>query len=104
HPTSGGTRRALYRRLLALRTTEIVPRLEGASALGARAGVPAAVVARWRMGDSAVLVVACNLGTVSAAIPKQTQKPLFATSKAAASAAQLGTLQGNSTVAFLGPQ
>jgi maltooligosyltrehalose trehalohydrolase len=103
-PASGGTRRALYRHLLALRTTEIVPRLEGASALDARAVGPAAVVARWRMGDSAVLVVACNLGTVPAAIPEQAQKSLFATSKAAASAAQLGTLQGHSTVAFLGPQ
>src|SRR4029077_15858430 len=104
HPASGGTRQALYRHLLALRATEIVPRLEGASALEARAVGPAAVVARWRMGDSAVLVVACNLGTVPAAIPEQTQKPLFATSKAAASAGQLGTLQGHSTVAFLGPQ
>jgi maltooligosyltrehalose trehalohydrolase len=104
HPAFGGTRRALYRHLLALRTTEIIPRLEGASALDARAVGPAAVVARWRMGDSAVLVLACNLGTMPAAIPKQNQKPLFATSKAAASAAQVGTLQGHSTVAFLGPQ
>jgi malto-oligosyltrehalose trehalohydrolase len=104
HPTCGGTRQALYRRLLALRTAEIVPRLEGASALDARALGPAAVVARWRMGDSSVLVLACNLGTMPAAISEQTQKLLFATSKAAASAAQVGTLQSHSTVAFLGPQ
>ena len=51
-----------HRRLLALRQREIVPRLAGATALGARALGDGAVVARWRMGDGAVLAIALNLG------------------------------------------
>ena len=51
-----------HRQLLALRRREIVPRLAGARALGARALGDAAVVARWRMGDGAVLAIALNLG------------------------------------------
>jgi malto-oligosyltrehalose trehalohydrolase len=104
HPTTGGPRQALYRHLLRLRSTEIVPRLEDASALDARAVGSAAVLARWRMGDGAVLVIACNLGTAPVAIPKQDQRPIFATSEATATVARSGTLPGYSTVAFLGPQ
>jgi maltooligosyltrehalose trehalohydrolase len=104
HPTYAGVREALYRQLLALRAAEIVPRLEGASALDARALAPAAVLARWRMGDGSVLTLACNLGTTPAAIPEQTRKLLFATSEAAAAAVGVGTLQSHCTVAFLGPQ
>jgi maltooligosyltrehalose trehalohydrolase len=104
HLTYAGVREALYRQLLALRAAEIVPRLEGASALDARALAPAAVLARWRMSDGSVLTLACNLGTTPAAIPEQTRKLLFATSEAAATAAGVGTLQSHCTVAFLGPQ
>ena len=104
HPRIAGKRQALYQHLLRLRSTEIVPRLEGARALDARAVGSAAVLARWRMGDGAVLVIACNLGTAPVAIPKQDQAPMFATSEATATAAPAGTLPGYSTVAFLGPQ
>jgi malto-oligosyltrehalose trehalohydrolase len=104
HPTYKGKREALYRRLLELRLNEIVPRLEGASALDARAVGSAAVLARWRMSDGTVLVIACNLGTTPAAISKQEQRLMFATSEATATAAGAGTLPSYSTVAFLGPQ
>jgi maltooligosyltrehalose trehalohydrolase len=104
HPNIAGKRRALYQHLLRLRSVEIVPRLEGASALDAGAVGSAAVLARWRMGDGTVLIIACNLGTAPVAIPKRDQKIMFATSEAAATATGGGTLPGCSTVAFLGPQ
>ena len=104
HPTMAGKRQAFYQHLLRLRSAEIVPRLEGASALDARAVGSAAVLARWRMGDGAVLVIACNLGTAPVVIPKQDQRPMFSTSEATATVARTGTLPGYSTVAFLGPQ
>ena len=52
----------LHRQLLALRHQHIIPRLPGAQALGAEAVGDAAVLARWRLGDGAVLTIACNLG------------------------------------------
>ncbi|MDB5727815.1 MAG: treZ [Noviherbaspirillum sp.] len=47
--------------LLALRKTHVMPRLPGARSIGAQAIGPAAVVARWRMGDGTTLVIAINL-------------------------------------------
>jgi maltooligosyltrehalose trehalohydrolase len=47
--------------LLAIRHAHVIPRLAGAKALGAEAIGPAAVVARWRMGDGMVLAMAINL-------------------------------------------
>ncbi|MDB5839925.1 MAG: treZ, partial [Herminiimonas sp.] len=54
--------RAWTSRLLAARHAHIIPRLAGAAALGAQVIGPAAVIARWRMGDGAVLLIAVNLG------------------------------------------
>ena len=54
--------RALYAELLRLRRSTIVPRLDGARALGAEVIGPRAVVARWAMGDGSLLTVASNLG------------------------------------------
>ena len=56
-------------RLLAIRHRFIIPRLEGARSLGAEAVGPAAVVARWHMGDGAVLTIAVNLAALPVAIP-----------------------------------
>ena len=53
-----------------LRQTEIIPRLDGTRALDARAVGPAAVVARWQMGDDSLLVIGTNLGTSAAVIPQ----------------------------------
>ena len=70
HPAAerGKTRGDLYRRLLGLRAAEIVPRLLGSRSAGASAVGPAAVVARWRLGDGALLTLACNLGEREASL------------------------------------
>jgi len=47
--------------LLAVRHTEIVPRLYGCRSIGAEEIGPAAVLARWRMGDGARLTMIINL-------------------------------------------
>jgi maltooligosyltrehalose trehalohydrolase len=47
--------------LLEVRHTQIIPRLQGARALGAKVLGPAAVLARWKMGDGTVLAMAINL-------------------------------------------
>ena len=65
HPLSGALsdeRHALYRRLIALRTEHLVPRLKGAKAIAARAIGPLAVEASWRLSDGAVWTLASNLG------------------------------------------
>jgi maltooligosyltrehalose trehalohydrolase len=52
---------ALYRQLLRVRHSEIVPRLEGSQFLGAQALGEAAALARWRMGDGSELRLELNL-------------------------------------------
>ncbi len=64
-----GRWRTLYSDLLALRHRVIVPRLRGAMAMGAEAIGERAVVARWRMGDGAVLTIALNLGDEAVVFP-----------------------------------
>lgn len=54
--------RDLYRTLLTIRRDQIVPRLRGTLAIGAEAIGQGGVVARWRMGDGAILTIALNLG------------------------------------------
>jgi maltooligosyltrehalose trehalohydrolase len=54
--------------LLGVRREFIVPRLEGAASLGAEALGPAAVKARWRMGDGQALMIAFNLDAAPVAI------------------------------------
>jgi malto-oligosyltrehalose trehalohydrolase len=54
---------SLHRELLAMRRKLIVPRLPGTCAVGGVVIGPAAVSARWRMGDGAILSIATNLGT-----------------------------------------
>lgn len=51
--------------LLSIRHTHVMPRLEGAKAIGASILGPGAVRAKWRMGDGTVLMAAVNLGAVS---------------------------------------
>jgi maltooligosyltrehalose trehalohydrolase len=48
--------------LLKLRQSHLVPRLPGSSALEAKVVGPAAVSARWRMGDGTTLGIVVNLG------------------------------------------
>jgi maltooligosyltrehalose trehalohydrolase len=94
-------RERLYKQLLTLRRSEIVPRLEGAQALDARAIGAAAVLAQWRMGDESRLVIACNLGQEAADLPRKQGRLLFASSQAAEHAASVGRLEPYSTIAIL---
>jgi maltooligosyltrehalose trehalohydrolase len=69
---------ALYRQLIDVRTRLIVPRLEGATSLGAHVLGAKAVSASWRMGDGAVLTLAMNLGDEPAALPVSEGEVIFA--------------------------
>ncbi len=100
-PQSGPARQALYRRLLALRHAEIVPRLDGARAIEAIAVGARSVLARWRLGDCAVLTIATNLGREPASMPASAGDLLFATPADAALQAPAGTLAPYCTLAWL---
>ena len=91
---------ALHRRLLSLRRAEIIPRLPGARSIGAQAVGEAAVLARWRMGDGAVLTIACNLGGQPARCAAAGET-LFESVAGAAGALGTGTLMPRCTVALL---
>jgi maltooligosyltrehalose trehalohydrolase len=101
-PANAAARFDLYRRLLDIRRSQIVPRLKGARAVAARALGAASVTASWRMADDSVLAIACNLGAdeVELAMPKEAL--LFATNETAARSAALSRLAPYSTVATLG--
>jgi len=94
-------RETLYRRLIAIRQTEIVPRLDGSRSLQAYALDVRAVLARWRLGDGAVLSLACNLGSEPCRAGSLVGRMLFAVGKEAAEAGQSGSLPGFSTYACL---
>jgi maltooligosyltrehalose trehalohydrolase len=101
NPGDAGQREVFYRKLLAIRSAEIVPRLQGARSLDATAVGAASVVARWRMNDAAELVVACNLGAATTTLSPLSGKLLFATSESAARAVMVGSMDPFSTVALL---
>jgi malto-oligosyltrehalose trehalohydrolase len=103
-PERADEREWLYARLLGLRHTEIVPRLEGTVAIEARAAGEAAVMASWRLGDGAEFFLACNLGPVPAQIPPQQDPVLFASSPAAERGARAGRIEAYSTIAILRPK
>jgi malto-oligosyltrehalose trehalohydrolase len=96
-------RLSLYRRLLTLRREVLMPRLEGARAQGADAIGPAAVIARWRLGDGTVLTIAANLGPDAAPATPCADPLLFESRKGAAAALAQGELPRRSTVATLAP-
>jgi len=89
---------SLYRRLLALRREVLVPRLDGARALGAEAIGPAAVSARWRLGDGAVLTIVANLGAEAATLAPTSGPLLFESRAGAAAALAGGRIPARSTV------
>jgi len=93
-------RRAFYQRLLALRRKHIVPQLNGAKAIGAQPVGPLAVVARWRLGDGAILTLASNLGSEPCAIEHPSARLIFET-PGGAEALRAGQLGGHTTLAFL---
>ena len=76
-PALGEERFALYRRLIALRMTEIVPRLAGTGAISAEVIGPKAVCARWKLGDGAILTIVTNLGNQTVAFDRPLGRRLF---------------------------
>lgn len=91
-----------YRTLLTLRHQHIVPRLTGASALGAQALGDKAVLARWRMNDEAHLVIALNLGKHPAATSGLgVGQLLYETAEGVAKTAQSGRLAPRAAAAWL---
>jgi malto-oligosyltrehalose trehalohydrolase len=97
----GSRREALYKQLLAIRQAEIVPCLNDMQALDAHAIGPAAVLARWQMGDHALLIIGTNLSKSAAPVTQLNGRLLFANSREAGQSAQNGTLHPYSTVVFL---
>ena len=95
-PALGPAREALYRRLIELRAMAIVPRLDGARALTAEVVGPKAVVARWRLGDGAILTLASNLDAGAISMDLPAGRLLFAST-----APSHGRLHGHSTCAFI---
>jgi len=92
-----------YRGLLALRRRELMPRLAGARAQGARALGPAAVAAHWRLGDGSRLGLYANLGIRACACEPVPEGPdhLFETAPGTARALAGGSLPAGSLVAML---
>lgn len=102
-PERGTAQEELYRKLLAIRRAELMPRLSGARALEAKAIGPAAVLARWRLDDGAVLTLATNLGEAAGSLPPTAGRVLFEGVAGAAKSLQAGTLLPRTTVALLEP-
>jgi maltooligosyltrehalose trehalohydrolase len=102
-PVLGEQRRELYRALLRIRSDAIVPRLKNACAIEAHAVGSAAVVARWRMSDGAVLIILVNLGEDAAHVAPPCGDLLFESRQGAWASARRGELPGKTAVACLGP-
>jgi maltooligosyltrehalose trehalohydrolase len=68
---------ALYSELLRLRREYLVPRLRETVSEGAVAIGPAAVLARWRLGDDTRLTIACNLGQEAVTAKLLDTKPVW---------------------------
>jgi maltooligosyltrehalose trehalohydrolase len=100
-PERGQTRQELYRKLLAVRRDELMPRLAGARAIEAKAVGPAAVFARWHMNDGAVLTVATNLGEAAVNAPPHRGRVLFESAAGVAQSLRGGSLPLRATVALL---
>ncbi|HEV2957167.1 MAG TPA: malto-oligosyltrehalose trehalohydrolase [Xanthobacteraceae bacterium] len=100
-PARAKAREALCRKLLAIRRAELMPRLAGARALEATAIGPAAVLARWRLNDGAVLTLAANVGEAAVSVPTPAGRVLFESAAGAAKSLQAGGLAPRTTVALL---
>ncbi len=92
---------ALHRDLLALRHRYVAPRIPGCRSEGAEAIGPKAVVARWRMGDDAVLTIAINLDEAPVPIGPLVGEMLYGTGDRLTHIVPEGALPGDTTVVFL---
>jgi maltooligosyltrehalose trehalohydrolase len=88
------SRHALYERLLALRAAHLVPRLQGAKAIGAKLIGPCAVLASWRLGDGAVWTLASNFGGERCDLKRPSGQTIFG-------APRDGYLDAHTTLCFL---
>lgn len=68
--------------MIAARHAHVVPRLPGAANLGAQALSDQAIIARWRMGDGAVLTLAANFGAEPCSVELPAALHLIASSGA----------------------
>jgi malto-oligosyltrehalose trehalohydrolase len=101
HPDHAAARYALIQNLLAIRRDKIVPRLDGARSVAARAIGPAAVTAEWRMGDGATLSLLVNLGADDIAAPEHAATLLFESKPGATETfARSGRVPARCTIAF----
>ncbi|MCQ4259871.1 malto-oligosyltrehalose trehalohydrolase [Stutzerimonas stutzeri] len=92
----------LYRHLLKIRHSEVVPRLEGSSFLGAQALGEAAALARWRLGDGSELRLELNLSSVDVPVdPIPAGARLLHASRGAEAESQAGTLAARSAKMYL---
>lgn len=102
-PARGSERETLYRHLIKLRQTEIVPRLANARALGAMAVAPRAVMARWQLDDGTTLTLATNFSAQPVSVIPPAGRLLFASVPDASQLARSGSLPAHCTYAFLDP-
>lgn len=94
--------RELYRQLLRIRHSEIMPRLEGSKFLGAQALGQGAALARWRLGDGSELRLELNLSETEVQVsPAPVGARLLHASRGAEIDTQLGTLQARSAKMYL---
>jgi len=92
---------ANLRVLLGLRHRHIVPRILGATSLGASPLGNAGVIARWAMGDGAELVIATNFGAALLPVDLVDGPVLFESHPGDAAHFADGQLPPRSTVAYL---
>lgn len=76
-PDQAARRLELYRKLIRIRTEEIVPRLHGNVKAEADVLGPAAVRARWQLGDGSRLVIITNLRNEPIAVARPAGRCLF---------------------------
>ena len=95
-PEQGAIREALYRRLITLRQSHIMPRLHGARGLKARVLDRKAVIASWRLGDGATLTIASNFDAKPVPLAHPTGTLIFASADLVPDA-----LPGHCTAVFL---
>jgi maltooligosyltrehalose trehalohydrolase len=92
---------ALHKSLLAIRHAKIIPRLPGARSAGAEALGKAAVLARWTMGDGALLTIVANFGPDAVRAPAASGRLLFETPQNAAASLATEVLPPRSAVILL---
>ncbi|MBA1232240.1 malto-oligosyltrehalose trehalohydrolase [Pseudomonas viridiflava] len=93
---------AFYKQLLALRKQAIVPRLQGARALGAEVLADQAVSASWRMGDGSVLRIDLNLASDPVkAKPLHDAEPIFSSEPKSAELLHRGILNPYTAIVSL---